>query len=413
MMFRPAVLPFAALLALPPSLGHAEAKATWKDRVEQIVATFIGDPAANVDIDLKHVLDQWRAMKPKPLDELSAEDARRQPTPVDAAEHLVEKEGKKVAPYPMTVREVTFPGADGSLTAHVYTPDGSAHVEAKPTSTKELRPVVVFYHGGGFVLANTKGSEASAKAIAHGADAIVVSIDYRLAPEHKFPAAPDDALAGYKWVADNAQTLGGDPARIALAGEGAGGNLAVNTAIAARAAKLPKPIALALIAPAAGVNLKTNSWMEDSAARPWNKEAVQWALKQYLPDNAALADPRLDIVGKANVEGLPTTIIVTAEDDPLRSDGERLGGKLKRATVPVEMRDYPGMTHDFFGMGVAVAKAAEAERFVGAQLKKAFHPPTADTVALEQMGVAPYPEAPDPPLAPSVKVLPPMPKTPQ
>ena len=384
-------------------------KPTIWDRVDQIFSTFMMDPAANVDIDLKRVLDTWRDMKPKPFDELSAEDARRQPSPIDAAASVLQKQGKTLDPYPIEVKDTTFPGADGELKARIYIPQ-----DASSTKAGELRPVIVFYHGGGFVLENTAGTEASARAIAQMAHAIVVAPDYRLAPEHKFPAAPDDALAAYKWVIANAASFGGNAGKIAIAGEGAGGNLAMDTAIAARDANLQRPVALALITPAAGIDLKTNSWLEDSTARPWNKEAVKWALGKYLPDPAAKYDPRLDIVGKADLSKLPVTIIVTAEDDPLRSDGERLGGKLKRAFVPVDMRDYPGMTHDFFGMGGAVEGAAEAEHFVGDNLMRAFNPPANDVLALERMGVAPYTEAADPVTnPPDVGIKPPMPSTPQ
>jgi acetyl esterase/lipase len=369
--------------------AFAGGQATWQDRIDQIIATFMGDPAANVDIDMKHVLDTWRGMHPKPLEDLSAEDARRQPTPIEAAAKLLKQQDRTLDPYKIAVRDITIDGATGPLRARVYQPES-----ASPAGGSV--PLVVFYHGGGFVLDNEAGGDASARAIAAMADAIVIAPNYRLAPEHKFPAAPDDALAAYKWVVAHAADFGGAANHIALAGEGAGGLLAADTAIAIHAAKLQTPVALALITPAAGIDLKTNSWIEDSTARPWNKAAVLWALNLYLPDEAAKHDWRMDLVGAANVDGLPPTTIVTAEDDPLRSDGERLGGKLRRATVAVEMRDYPGVTHDFFGMGEAVEKAAMAERFVGERLKQAFVAQTNDTLALEQLGVAPYPEAPDP-----------------
>ncbi len=392
------LLPLAAAALVASQLAnvpaHAEVKATWMDRVDQIVATFMGDPAAGVDIDLKHVLDRWREMKPKALDDLSTADARRQPTPIEAAAALLKDQGKALDTYVIDQKDVTFPGPDGELKARVYTPTGSHGGAGKG------RPVVIFFHGGGFVLENGASTDASSRAIAGGADVFVVAPDYRLAPEHKFPAAPDDSLAAYKWVMANAASFGGNPDAIALAGEGAGAQLAADTAIAARDAKLPTAKALVLITPAAGINLKTNSWVEDSTARPWNKAAVNWAFEKYLPDEAARRDPRIDLVGAAKLDNLPPTAIVTAEDDPLRSDGERLGGKLRIATVPVEMRDYPGVTHDFFGMGAAVEKAAEAQSFVADQLKAAFAPKTDASVALQDMGVMPYPEAPDPATSP-------------
>ena len=392
----------AALAA--PGAAHAGAQATWKDRFDQIVETFMGDPAAGVDIDMKHVLDRWRDMHPKPLETLSAADARRQPSPIDAAQDLAKDRHVPLVPTSVSVKTLTFTGPAGDpLAIRVFTPAGASDGKALP--------VVVFYHGGGFVLDNAAGSEASARAIAEPSGAIVVTPDYRLAPEHKFPAAQDDSLAAYKWVLENAASFGGDPARVALAGEGGGGLLAADTAIAARKAALPKPSALVLIAPAAGTDLKTNSWLEDSAARPWNKKAVEWALGLYLGNPADKDDPRIDLVGKADVAGLPRTIIVTAEIDPLRSDGERLGGKLKRATVPVQMRDYPGVTHDFFGMSGVVEKSAMAQAFVADRLREAFAPKADAAVALEDLGVAPYPEAADPAGNPTSAATPNIPAT--
>ena len=391
-LFRQTVSLLAAVTTLAPLSAEAAVKASLKDRFEQIVATFMGDPAAGVDIDMKHVLDRWRDLKPKPLEELSPEDARRQPSPIEAAASLLKDEGKALDPYKIETKDITVPGPDGDMKAKVYTPQGDAG--GKP------RPVVVFYHGGGFTLENAASTEASSRAIAGGGDFIVVAPDYRLAPEHKFPAAPGDALAAYKWMLANAASLGGDPDKVALAGEGAGALLAIDTAMAARDGKLPKAKALVLITPTAGIDLKTNSWIEDSTARPWNKAAVEWAIRQYLPTPDTKFDPRVDIVGSGKVEDLPPTTIVTAEDDPLRSDGERLGGKLKRATVPVEMLDYPGVTHDFFGMGAAVEKAAAAQAFVMKNLKAAFEKKIDTSVALQDLGIAPYPESPDPATAP-------------
>lgn len=390
-LFREGLQPVcAACLALPllATVARADEKPTIGDRVDQVISTFMGDPAATVDIDLKHVLDTWHGLHPKPLETLSVEDARRQPTPIEAAALLLKKKGQTLDPYAVDLKDMTFPGPAGDLKMRIYTPSApSAHP----------RPVVIFYHGGGFVLENGASTDASSRALAGTGDFIVVAPDYRLAPEHKFPAAEDDCLAAYKWVLANAASFGGDANKIALAGEGGGGLLATDTAMAIRDDKLPKPAALVLITPAAGINLKTNSWLEDSTARPWNKDAVEWALREFLPTPDAMSDPRVDIVGKANVDDLPPTTIVTAEDDPLRSDGERLGGKLKIATVPVAMRDYDGVTHDFFGMGAAVAKAAVAQRFVADQLTAAFTPKTNQVEALRDMGVSPNPTAPNPP----------------
>ena len=377
----------SAFLACGLVPARADDRPTLRDRIDRVIATFTGDPAANVDFDLKHVLDAWRSMGPKPLETLSVGDARRQPAPIEGATALLKRQGLTLDAYDIDEHPVTIQGPGGPSQARLYVPKGAG---------QSPRPVVVFYHGGGFVFENRAGADATARAIAGGADAIVIAPAYALAPEHKFPAAQEDALAAYRWVLANAASFGGDPERIALAGEGAGALLAADTAIASHRAKLTEASALVLITPVAGINLKTNSWLEDKAARPWNDKAVAWAFDLFLPKPDDKFDPRIDLVGKGDVNGLPSTTIVTAEVDPLRSDGERLGGKLSIATVPVAIRDYPGVTHDFFGMGMAVEKAAMAQAFVAQQLRTAFASKNNAALALQDLGVAPYPEAGDP-----------------
>jgi acetyl esterase len=359
-----------ATVILAASGACAKVKPTLKDRFDQVLATFMGDPSAGVDIDM------WRSLGPKALETLTPEEARKQPTPIEAAAMLLKTKGQPLDSFKVTTKEVTFAGPAGPMKARIYVPSDDA--SGKP------RPVVVFYHGGGFVLENAMSTDASSRALAGTSGFIVIAPDYRLAPEAKFPAAPEDALAAYSWVLANAASFGGDPARIAIAGEGAGGMLAVDTSMAARDRKLPMPAAQILITPAAGIDMKTASYLQDAAARPWSEKAVRWAFSVFLTDPAEASDPRIDMIGKGTMDGLPPTTIITAEIDPLRSDGERLGGKLKLATVPVEMRDYPGVTHDFFGMGAAVEKAAQAQHFAADRLKAAFAPkPKPDQAALE------------------------------
>ncbi len=371
----------AALVAgavLPPSGAEAKVTPTLKDRFDQILATFLRDPSAGVDIDMKHVLDAWRGMGPKPLETLSVAEARQQPTPIEAAAHVLRKAGATLDPFNVTTRDMVATGAAGPMPARVFLPGGD-------TAGGKLRPVIVFYHGGGFVLENGASTDASSRALAGTSGFIVIAPNYRLAPEAKFPAAVDDALAAYRWVLANAASFGGDARQVALAGEGAGGMLAVDTSMAARDLHLPLPKVQVLITPVAGIDTKTASYLQDAAARPWSEKAVAWAFNLVLKDPGEKNDPRIDMIGRGDMNGLPPTVIITAEIDPLRSDGERLGGKLKLATVPVEMRDYPGVTHDFFGMGAAVEEAARAQRFAADCLKNGFAPkPRPNTSALAE-----------------------------
>jgi acetyl esterase/lipase len=193
------------------------------------------------DADMQAVLDELATMKGKPIETLEPAEARQQPTPTDAVMALLKKQGKDTAPTALvpgvTSNDTTLPGPAGALPVRIYTPDGAGPF-----------PVVVYFHGGGWVIADKNVYDGGARGIAKEANAVVVSVDYRLAPEAKFPAQHDDALATYKWAVQNAASLKGDPKRIALAGESAGGNLAIATAIAARDQGLTKPAHIATAA---------------------------------------------------------------------------------------------------------------------------------------------------------------------
>ncbi len=340
------------------------APATTKDKVDAAIATVTLDPMKNVDADLKHVLDKVKDLGFKPIEKLSPQEARAQPTPADAVKALLKDAGKSTAPDPsVTVKDVKYSGANGELGTRIYVPAG-----AVPNAA----PVVLYFHGGGWVIAGLDAYDASPHALAKALGAIVVSADYSYAPEKKFLAAHDDAVAAYKWVLANAKEWGGDPTKIALVGESAGGNLAIDTAIAARDAKLQRPVAQVLVYPVAGVNTETDSYKENASAKPLNKDMMFWFFDKVLKSEADKNDPRLDIIGKADVKDLPPTTIINAQIDPLRSDGELLADKLKKAGVPAEQKTYPGMTHEFFGMGAVVAKAKEAEDYAVSRLKSAF-----------------------------------------
>jgi acetyl esterase len=308
-------------------------------------------PMAKADSDMQAVLDQLAALHGKPIETLTAVEARKQPTPTDAVKALLAKMGKPTAPPPgVTTADRMIPGAAGSIKARVYTP---------AAGTKPF-PVIVYYHGGGFVIATIDTYDAGARALSMMAKAIVVSVEYRKAPENKFPAAHDDAFAAYKWTMMHAKEIGGDSSRMALAGESAGGNLAMATAMAVRDAKLPLPKFILAVYPVAQPDTETASYKENAAAKPLNRPMMEWFFKQYGRTPADGMDPRINLVG-ANLAGLPPVMIINAQIDPLRTDGEMLESKLKAAGVTVDRKVYPGVTHEFFGMGAVVAKAKDAE----------------------------------------------------
>ena len=323
-------------------------------------STMVASPGMP-DQQMQAVLDQLAALGGKPIVTLTPSEARKQPAPSDAVAALLIKAGKDTSATSLvpgvTSVDRTIPGAGGPLPVRIYTPSGAGPF-----------PVVVYYHGGGWVIANKNVYDAGARTIAKNANAVVVSVDYRLAPEHKFPAQHDDALTTYRWALQNAASIKGDPTRMAIAGESAGGNLAVATAVAVRDAKLTMPKAIVSVYPIAQTDTTTASYIENANAKPLNRTMMVWFFKQTVRTPADLQDTRLDLV-KANFTGLPPVTIINAQIDPLRDDGAMLEQALKSAGVSVERRVYPGVTHEFFGMGAVVNKAKQAEQYAGDRLK--------------------------------------------
>lgn len=321
------------------------------------------DPLQAADADMRQVLERFAALGGKRINSLEPAEARKQPSLTEAVKKVLESKGKPTAPLEMaSVVDRQLPLESGPLGARIYTPKTD---DAAPL------PVVVYWHGGGFVLANLDTYDASARVLAEESDAIVVALDYRRAPEAKFPAAHEDAFAGYQWVVKNAASFGGDPTRIALAGESAGGNLAVNVAILARDQKQQAPRHLLLIYPVTQPNLETTSYQTWANAVPLDRPMMEWFLQHYMNTPGDARDPRLSLVD-ANLAGLPPTTIVNAEIDPLLDDGELLEKKLKEAKVDVKRKTYQGVTHEFFGMGAVVDDAEEAAEWAGERLEDAL-----------------------------------------
>jgi acetyl esterase/lipase len=316
------------------------------------------------DEDMLELLNAHVALDPDAIEKVSPEDARRNPTIADAVAALLRRQGRSSRPEDLvpgvTSVDTTVKGAAGQLPARVYTPAGPGPF-----------PVVVYFHGGGWVLADKEVYDASARGLCRAARALVISVDYRLAPEHKFPAAWLDAFAAYRWATENAQRLGGDPRQVALAGESAGGNLALATAIAARDADVRQPLHVLAIYPVAQTDLETESYIENAIALPLNRAMMQWFFEHTTRNGADLQDTRLRLID-APLERLPPVTLISARIDPLRSDSAKLEAALRRADVAVERRDYAGVTHEFFGAAAVVAKARAAQLWAGERLRKAF-----------------------------------------
>ena len=320
--------------------------------------------AIRADDDQLALAKAHESLGPKAIEKLEVAEARRQPTAADAVNALLQQQGRSTDPSSLVpgvrTTETTVDGAAGPLPATVYTPEGTGPL-----------PVVLYFHGGGWVIADRKVYDGGARGLAKASGAIVVSVDYRQAPEHRFPAAWDDALAAYRWLTANAVSLGSDPLRLALAGESAGGNLAMATAIAARDAGLPKPRHVVSVYPVAQTSLNTESYIENAIAKPLNRAMVQWFVDHLVRSEDDLKDTRLQLI-EADLAGLPPVSIVNARLDPLRSDGAKLEDALNAAGVPVERREYEGVAHEFFGAAAVLDKARQAQAFAGERLRASF-----------------------------------------
>jgi acetyl esterase len=356
-----AVLSMAAM-SVQAQTQAADPNAGKPNPVTNAIAKAMGKLRA--DSDMLTVLEAHASLNPKAIEKLDVASARAQPTIADAVNVVLKQQGKSTKPEDLvpgvTSQDTTVQGAAGALPARIYTPEGAGPF-----------PVVVYFHGGGWVIADKQVYDGGARGLAKEANAVVISVDYRRAPEAKFPAAWDDALASYKWALANAAQHKGDPKRVALAGESAGGNLALATAIAARDAGLQAPAHVLAVYPVTQTSLNTESYIENAVAKPLNRPMVKWFVEKTTRSPADLKDKRLQLID-AKLQGLAPVTIINARIDPLRSDGSKLEDALKKANVPVERRDYEGVTHEFFGTAAVVAKAKEAQAYAGQRLKQAF-----------------------------------------
>lgn len=248
-----------------------------------------------------------------------------------------------------------------------------------PNAGPEPSPMVVFYHGGGWSIGDLDTHDPVARSHAVGAGAIVVSVDYRLAPEHPFPAAIDDCWAALRWVGGHAAELGGDRNRLAVAGDSAGGNIAAVMAQLARDNGGPALAFQLLWYPSTTADLALPSFTENADAPILNRDVIDAFLAWYVPGVDIRIDPTmlpatLAPANAADLSGLPPTYIATAEHDPLRDDGARYAELLRAAGVPVELRNEPTMVHGFVSFALVVPAAAEATDRGLAALRAELHP---------------------------------------
>lgn len=322
-------------------------------------ATMPAQPAG----DMQAVLDAMSSLAPKPIETLTPVKARLQSSAADGAKAVMHKQGMSTAPDAAVTTMDRPYGSDPMQFARIYRP------VAVPSGTP--MPVIVYYHGGGWVIADVNTYDATPRFLSKQLNAIVVSVEYRHAPEFKFPAQHDDAAMAYRWVTQNAASWGGDPAKLTLAGESAGGNLAVATAIYARDNSLTRPLHILSVYPIVNSAMDLPSRVDSANAKPLNGAMLKWFGHYYTKASDDTMDARLNLV-KADLRNLPPMTIVNAQIDPLRSDGETLAQAVKAAGGKVQQKTYPGVTHEFFGMGQIVRGAYDAEGWAVERLKTAF-----------------------------------------
>ena len=258
-----------------------------------------------------------------------------------------------------SVEDLEVPGPDGPLPVRVYRPDGAA-VPA---------PVVVFFHGGGWVLGSIATHDATCRGLANRTGAVYVSVDYRLAPEHPYPAAPEDCYAATCWVADHAADLGVDPGRLAVAGDSAGGNLAAVVCQMARDRSGPAIAFQLLIYPVTDLDFDRWPSLEENADGPLlTREGIDWFARHYVGTLPFTGDPYAAPIRAADLSGLPPAYVATAGHDPLRDEGAGYAEALAAAGVTVGYDNFATMIHGFVGFADVVPAAGEARDRIAAAL---------------------------------------------
>lgn len=305
------------------------------------------------------LLAQIHAGGGKPLYEMTVEEVRAMVAGSSAALSGPPVEVASAIDRTLTTRA-------GNVPVRIYTPLGS---HSQPL------PLIVYFHGGGFVAGDLDTHDGAARYLCQNSDALVVAVDYRRPPEHKFPAAVDDADAVVEWVAQHANELGGDRSRLAVAGDSAGGNLATVAAQLARARGGPPLAFQALFYPLVDNTLAHSPSRAQFGGGDFflSNRDMEWFRGHYLEDTAQAQDPRVSPVLAPDVSGLPPTLIVAAQCDPLADEGRAYADRLSAAGVPVEYRCFPGTIHAFMSFSGAIPLGKDALAFAASRLRAALH----------------------------------------
>jgi acetyl esterase len=259
------------------------------------------------------------------------------------------------------VTDRTIPGPAGDIPVRVYRPSAATGL-----------PLLVWFHGGGWVTGNLDTHDQLGRLLCDAVGAVVVSVDYRLAPEAKFPAAADDCLAAYEWALGHASEVGADAARVAIGGDSAGGNLAAVVALDARERGLPQPKLQLLVYPVTDYEFESGSMVDNAKGYFLERESMRWFYDHYARTPSDFTDPRFSPMRATDVSQLARAVVVTAEYDPLRDQGEAYGQRLQEALVSTEIVRADGLIHGFFGLHEFMPPGREAWDASVAALREAL-----------------------------------------
>ncbi len=308
-----------------------------------------------LDPQAKYVLDLMREAGNPEYWQMSVAEARRF--------HNERAAKFSFAPTPLfAVHDRAVPGPAGDIPLRVYVPRRS----------DTPLPALVWYHGGGHTIGSLEGYDAVCRRLSLEAGCIVISVDYRLAPENPFPAAVDDSFAALEWVAGHADDLGADPAKLAVGGDSAGGNLAAVCSILARDAGSPDLAFQLLIYPVTGNALDTASHRDCAEGYLLTRRSIEWFWDNYCPDRSQRLDFRFAPLNAKDFQGLPDALVIVAGYDPLRDEGIAYAERLEAAGNRVELTNYQGMIHAFVSLGGVIDAAAQAIVQSARALRRAF-----------------------------------------
>ena len=307
-----------------------------------------------VNPKIQYFLDQLKQNPQPPIDQISPEEYRKQ-----SNQTLTYNSGEPEHVNRIVDRSLPLSGRD--IPVRIYTPD-----------SQKLLPALIFYHGGGFVLGDLESHDAICRYLANSIHCVVISVDYRLAPEHPFPAAVDDAYDSLKWIADHPEEFQIDHKRIAVGGDSAGGNLAAVAALIAKEKRTPSLLHQLLIYPSTGYEQEPPSIRENAEGYFLTKDMMNWFRMHYFKDDQDFKHPYASPILHPDLTGLPPATILTAQYDPLRDVGKAYADKLEESGVPVTYKNYEDLIHGFANFIGFVPEAADALKDGAESLKRAF-----------------------------------------